>query len=99
LRTHIIIEQSLFELIDVGSGLTSQMLEANPDQDGASDMIALDARQARLTAINTGGLFGLAVKLLKLPTRATHLLRGLGRILSKIVGGDISLKFYCSQCG
>jgi hypothetical protein len=39
------IEQTLFELIEGGGCLLSDLLEANPNQDGAGNGVALDTRQ------------------------------------------------------
>jgi len=78
----------LFKLINGSSRFLSDLLEANPNQNSASDMVTLNTRQTTLTAFNTSGLFGLSMKLLNLPTQATHVLGRLGRILSKIVGSD-----------
>lgn len=88
MRTHIIVEQTLFTLIDGNSRFLSDLLEANPNEHGPSDMVALNTCQTTLTAFNTSGLFGLSVKRLNLPTQGTHLLSSLGRLLSKIVGRD-----------
>src|SRR5690349_14004720 len=88
LSTHVIVEQTLFKLIDGRRRLLSNLLEAHPNQNSASDMVTLNTRQTTLTAFDTGGLFGLPMKLLNLPTQATHLLGRLGRILSKIVRSD-----------
>ena len=65
-------------------------MKTDPDQNGTPNMIANNASLATLTVFQTGQLFGFPVKLLNFPSQGdTHLLYGLGRILSKIVGHDI----------
>ena len=84
----VFIEQAIFHLVDGTSGLGGQFLEPDPDQEGTTDMIALDARLSALTAFQPSKLFAFAVQLLDLPTKATHLLSGRRGILSGIVGHD-----------
>ena len=88
LRTQIVIQQALLQLVDGGSGVVSDSLETYPDEHGTSDMVALNAGQPTLATFNPGGLLGFTVKLLNLPTEGTHLLSVFGRILSGIVGSD-----------
>ncbi|MEP7289016.1 MAG: hypothetical protein ABI947_24950 [Chloroflexota bacterium] len=67
----------------------SKLFETNAEQDGTGDVIALNTGQTTLTALATSSLLGFAVKLLNLPAQATHVLGGLGRVLSHSVDGDI----------
>jgi len=79
----------MLKLINRGGSVLSDLFEPYPNQDSAANMIALNTRQATLTALNTRHLFGFAVKLLNLPAQATHVSCGLRVILSQVVGGDI----------
>src|SRR6266478_1758438 len=88
LRTHVIVEQAVLELIESRGGFLSDLLEANPDQDGTGDMVALDTCQTALTGFNASSLLGFAVKLLNFPAQGTHVLCILRGLLSKIVRGD-----------
>ena len=51
-------------------------------------MIALNASFTTLTLFDTSQLFAFPMQLLNLPTEATHLLGGLGRVLSGVIGHD-----------
>lgn len=51
-------------------------------------MVALDACQPTLATLNPSGLLGFTMKLLNLPTQATHLLYRRPVILSGVVGND-----------
>ena len=82
------MQQSLFDLIDGGLPLVSQVLEARPDQQGAGDMITLDAGFAPLARLDSRQLLDFAVILLDLPAKSARLLCALRRILSQIVGHD-----------
>lgn len=76
-------------MFDAISGLfcfSSKVCKANPDQHGASNMVTLDARLSTLVLFDAGELFDFPVKLLNFPTHATHLLCGMQRILSQVVG-------------
>jgi hypothetical protein len=88
LRTQLIVEQAWLELLDGGSRFLSNLLEAHPNQDGPGDLSTLDTGQAPLAIFKARAWLGLAVKLLNFPAQATPLVRGLGRILSQIEGGD-----------
>ena len=78
----------MFHLIESPSSFGSNCFEPNPHQQRTADVIALNTRFAALTALQPGELFSFTVQLLNLPTKATHLLRGWGRILSGIVRHD-----------
>ena len=52
-------------------------------------MIALNTRFAALAALQPGKLLAFTVQLLNLPTKATRLLCGLGRNLSRVVRHDL----------
>ena len=79
----------MLDLINRPLGVRRDLLEAHPDQDGTPDMIAHDASLPTLATFQAGQLFGLSMKLLNLPTPATHLLRGRRVVLSPVVGDDI----------
>ena len=78
----------MFHLIESPSGFDGDRFEPNPDQQGTADMIALNTRFAALAALQPGKLLAFTVQLLNLPTKATRLLCGLGRNLSRVVGHD-----------
>ena len=82
------MQQSMFNLVDGGLPLVSQVLEARPDQQGAGDMITLDARFATLARLDSRQLLDFAVILLDLPAKGARLLCAFRRILSQIVGHD-----------
>ena len=63
----------MLDLTDGVSGLVGQSLEAHPDQDGATDVVSLDARPAALAGLDSGELLFFAVKLLDLPAPAEPL--------------------------
>jgi len=79
----------MLDLINRPLGVRRDLLEAHPDQDGTPDMIAHDASLPTLATFQAGQLFGLSMKLLNLPTPATHLLRGRRVLLSPVVGDDV----------
>lgn len=79
----------MFDLVDRLVGFGSDLLQAHPDQDGTSDMIADDAGFATLAAFQARELLGLAMKLLDLPAPATRFLCSQRVILSQVVGNDI----------
>ena len=84
----VVVQQRMLDAVDGLAGLASHIGQANPDQHGTSNMIALDSSLAALAAFDTRELFDLAMKLLDLPADATHFLRRIRRILSQIVGHD-----------
>lgn len=57
--------------------LASDIGQPKPDDHGAGDVIALDARLAALVFPDAGSLFQFAVKLLDFPANAAHLLYGI----------------------
>ena len=76
----------MLDAIEGLSGCACDVGQAKPDQHGAGNMVALNARLAALVFLNASQLLEFAVKLLNFPAHATHLLRGIQRILSQIVG-------------
>lgn len=86
--TEVVVEQFVLDAVDSLLGLASEVGQTEPDEHGAGDVIALDARLAALVFLDTGGLFELAVKLLDFPAHAAHLLYGSVRILSQVIGND-----------
>ena len=85
----IIIEQSLFELIDGLACRVGDVFEAHPYQHGASDVIALDTSFSALALLQPGGLLEFSVKLLNLPALAAHLSCSRRGVLCDIVGRDV----------
>jgi hypothetical protein len=83
-----VVEQSVLDAVDGLLGLTSEVGQAEPDEHGTGDVVALDARLAVLVLLDAGSLLEFAVKLLDLPAHAAHLLYGMVRILSQVVGDD-----------
>jgi hypothetical protein len=59
----------------------SDLLEANPYQNGTANMIADDTSLATLTSFNPGQLLGFTVKLLDFPAKAAHILYDLHVVL------------------
>ena len=86
---HIVCEQILLDLINRLSGLVSDLFETDPDPDGATNVITLNAGLTALTAFNTRYLLAFTVKLLNLPALTTRLLCRLRFRLSQAVGGYI----------
>ena len=78
----------MFELVDGSPGLGGQVFEACPHEEGAGDVVALDAGLAALAGLQPRGLLGFAMRLLDLPAEAARLARRLRRILSQVVGHD-----------
>lgn len=85
----IIIEQTMFDLIEILVRFVGHLFEPDTDRDGAADIVAQDAGSAALAAFQSGELYGFPVKLLNLPAQAAHLLYRLLVSLSQIVGHDI----------
>lgn len=85
----VVVEQAPLQLVDRLSGYKSDFFEMNPDQNGAGDMIALDASDAALAGVNTCDLLGFAMKMLDGQTQGTHVSFALGGVLLKVVSGDI----------
>lgn len=79
----------MFDLINGLLSYLGNLFEPNPHQDRTADMVADCSSSTLLATFQSEELFGLSVKLLNLPTQATHLLSGLRVDLSKIVGDDI----------
>ena len=75
----------MLDLIDGPLGVSRDLLQTHPSQDGTTDVIAHDSRLTTLAAFQAGKLFGFTVKLLNFPTPAAHLLRGRRVVLSPVV--------------
>ena len=82
------MQQPMLNLINGTSGLISQVFEAQPDQQGTRNVIALHACFAALAGLDPRQLLELAVILLNLPAQRTRLLCTLRRVLSQIVSDD-----------
>jgi hypothetical protein len=89
LLNEVIIQQAVFELIDRAARPRGEFFEPYPNKKGATNVIALNPCFATLAAFQARHLFTFAVQLLDLPADATHLLGGLGGILSRVVGHDV----------
>ena len=79
----------MFDLINRLLSFMGNLFQSDPHQDCTPDMITDDSGFTTLTTFQSSELFGLSVKLLNLPTQATHFLHGLCVVLSKVVGDDI----------
>lgn len=79
----------MFDLINRPLSFMGYLLEPDPNQDGATDMISNNSSSAALATFQSGELFGLSVKLLNFPPQAARLLHSLGVVLSQVVGDDI----------
>lgn len=86
LLAQVIVQQSVFELVNRLPCLLCQSVEPYPNQESTTDVVALHSGFAALTSLQSRHLFALAVQLLNFPAAATHLLCGRRRILSQIVG-------------
>lgn len=65
------------------------LFEANPNQNGATDMISNASGFAALISFNTCQLLGFSVKLLNLPAKAAHIMYDLHVGLGHLVSNDI----------
>jgi hypothetical protein len=88
LLDEVVIEQSLLELINRATGLGRQVLEPDPDQEGATDVVALNPGFSALAAFQPCHLLAFAVQLLNSSVETARLLCRLGGILSGVVGHD-----------
>src|ERR687895_2922500 len=80
----------MFELIDtVRPVRAASSFEFNPDEKSTANGVALNACLATLAAFQARNLFTFAMQLLDRKPKATHLLGGLGGILSRVVGHDV----------
>lgn len=79
----------MLDLVDGPLGFRRDLLQADPDQDGAPDVIAHDARLSALATFQARELFRLTMKLLNFPAPATHLLCSRRVGLSLVVGYDV----------
>jgi hypothetical protein len=79
----------VFELIGRAPRLRREFFESDPDEKSTANMVALNACLATLAAFQARNLFTFAIHLLDRKPKATHLLGGLGGILSRVVGHDV----------
>jgi len=79
----------MFETINSLSGLIGYLLETDPNQNSAGNMIPNDSGFTTLTTFQSSQLPGFTVKLLDFPAEATHLLYGLHVVLSHVVCDNI----------
>ena len=88
LLAKVVIQRFVLDAISGLSSFSSQVGEANRDQHGTGDVVALNIRFSTFVFLDTGPLLDFAVKLLDFPAPATHLLCRMQEILSKVVGHD-----------
>ena len=70
-----ITQQAMLDTIKCLSRFLGNSRQADPNKNGASDMITLNPCLSALTAFNSCELFRFTMKLLNLPTQGTRLLR------------------------
>src|SRR5512138_232315 len=79
----------MLEMINGFLCFIRNLFETNPNQNSTGNMVSDDSGFATLTTFQPGQLFGFSVKLLDLPTKATHLLYSLRVVLRHVVGHNI----------
>ena len=79
----------MLELIHRAPRVRRQFFEPDPDQQGAPDVVALNARLPALAPLQPRQLLPFAVQLLDLPAEAARLLCRLGGVLSQVVRDDV----------
>ena len=67
----------------------SDLFQPHPNQDSTPDMVSDNPVFSTLASLQPGQLFGFTMKLLNLPTKATHFLYSLRIVLSHFVCYDI----------
>lgn len=79
----------MFEVINGFLGFIRNLFQAYPNQNSTGNMVSDNASFATLTTFEPSQLFGFSVKLLDLPTQATHFLYSLRVVLRHVVGHNI----------
>lgn len=79
----------MFQAINGLLFFVGNLLETNPNQNGAGNVVSDNSGFTALTTFQTSQLFGFTVKLLDFPTKATHLLYSLGVVLRHVVRHNI----------
>src|SRR3990172_6777230 len=79
----------MFEVINSSLGFIRDLFQTDPNQNSTGNMVSDNSRFATLTTFQPSQLFGFSVKLLDLPTKATHLLYSLRVVLRHVVGHNI----------
>src|SRR6266508_334878 len=79
----------MFEMVNGLPGFIGNLLETNPNQKGTGNMIADNPGFTTLITFQASQLLGFSVKLLDLPTKATHLLYSLRVVLRHVVCDDV----------
>ena len=87
--SQIVRKQFVFQAINCLLGFVGNLLEANPNQNGAGDVVSDNSGFAALATFQASQLLGFSVKLLDFPTKAAHLLNSLRVVLHHVVGHDI----------
>ena len=79
----------MLETIDGLTCLIGNLLEAHPNQNSTSNVLSDNSGFAALATFQARQLFGFPVKLLDLPTKATHFLYSLRVVLRHVIGHNI----------
>ena len=87
--SQIVRQQPVFETINGLLSLIGNLLQTNPNQESAGDVISDNPGLATLATFQAGQLLGFAMKLLNLPTKAAYFLYGLGVVLSHVIGHNL----------
>ena len=74
LLTEIVIQEPMLKLINGPTSLVGKLVEPPPNEEGTTDVIALNSGLATLTSFQASDLFAFAMQLLNPPAKATHLL-------------------------
>lgn len=82
LLNQVVREHSVLDLVNGSVAPIGNRFQASPHQQGAGNVVALNAGFATLTGFHTRQLFEFAVKLLNLPADTTHILYSIGVSLS-----------------
>ena len=67
----------------------SNLIETDPDQNCAADVISNDPDFSALATFNSGQLLGFAMELLDFPAKAAHILYDLHVVLRHLVCDDV----------
>ena len=79
----------MFQAIHRLAGFVGNLLETDPNQNGAGNVVSDNSGFTTLTTFQPSQLFGFSVKLLDFPTQAAHLLYSLRVVLRHVVGHNI----------
>ena len=79
----------MLQAINCLLGIRSDLFEMHPNQNGTGAMVSNNSGFATLATFQTSQLLGFTMKLLDLPTEATHFLYSLRVVLRHIVCDNI----------